>query len=124
MSEEELIDASIDCSQGGIATALSEICIENNLGAKINIDSIYHNCKRHDEMLFSESHGRFLLTSSKNNLDRVMKIFNKYSIPCNQIGELDSNEIIINSNKRNILNVRLDEVKDSYENKISKVMRD
>ena len=75
-------------------------------------------------MLFSESHGRFLLTSSKNNLDRVMKIFNKYSIPCNQIGELDSNEIIINSNKRNILNVRLDEVKDSYENKISKVMRD
>ena len=124
VSEEELIDSSIDCSQGGIATALSEICIENNLGAKINIDSINHNCKRHDEMLFSESHGRFLLTSSKNNLDRVMKIFNKYSIPCNQIGELDSNEIIINSNKRNILNVRLDEVKDSYENKISKVMRD
>ena len=29
-----------------------------------------------------------------------------------------------NSNKRNILNVRLDEVRDSYENKISKVMRD
>ena len=36
VSEEELIDASIDCSQGGIATALSEICIENNLGAKIS----------------------------------------------------------------------------------------
>lgn len=51
-----------DCSEGGIAVALSESCIAGNLGAQVHVLS--SSTLRPDEMLFGEATGRILVSIS------------------------------------------------------------
>ena len=55
-----------DCSSGGFGIAISEMAISGNLGAVIDVNKVpverYLNLST---ILFSESHGRYLITIKK-----------------------------------------------------------
>ena len=63
--QNKYIISAHDCSEGGIAVALSEMCF-GSLGAQVDISKIPHEGEmRADQLLFSESHGRLIVEVPK-----------------------------------------------------------
>jgi phosphoribosylformylglycinamidine synthase subunit PurL len=60
-----LVGCAHDCSKGGLAVALSEMALAGRIGFKVDMDMVLHACKRPDEILFSESHSRYILGTNK-----------------------------------------------------------
>jgi phosphoribosylformylglycinamidine synthase len=56
-----LVDCVHDCSKGGLAIALCEMAIHGNIGFTINLGLIPNSCSRIDNLLFSESHSRYIV---------------------------------------------------------------
>ncbi|MFX0132211.1 MAG: phosphoribosylformylglycinamidine synthase subunit PurL [Candidatus Hodarchaeota archaeon] len=99
-----LITAAHDCSKGGIAVTVAEMAVKGKLGAEININNIPASNLRLDELLFSESHGRYILTLNEIHLDKVLQIFKENNIICKVIGKVNSsNNLIFKFNESKIL---------------------
>ncbi len=113
--DSKVIRAAHDCSKGGLAVALVEMCIGSNLGVYANLAEIPNTCTRLDNLIFSESHSRFLLAVSKDNLSKVEQILSKYdSIHYSFIGKFrDSDSIILDHNSISI-ELSLDKAIDAY----------
>ncbi|NMC05857.1 MAG: phosphoribosylformylglycinamidine synthase subunit PurL [Candidatus Lokiarchaeota archaeon] len=60
---EDLVITAHDCSEGGIAVALSEMCFSGELGATVELGKVpaSGSCSRDDLILFSESNGRIIV---------------------------------------------------------------
>ena len=99
---KNLIEACHDCSEGGLAVAVSEMAFSAQKGVKINIDSV--KCKEKmtpAEILFSESNGRFVIEVTPENAADFKKIFK--SLAVSEIGYVcDCGKIIFESEKNKI----------------------
>lgn len=65
-----------DCSKGGVAIALAEMAIQGDIGITIDLDRIPNSCSRLDNLLFSESHSRFIFGA--NRAEEVTKLLAKF----------------------------------------------
>jgi phosphoribosylformylglycinamidine (FGAM) synthase-like enzyme len=66
-----------DCSKGGLAIALAEMAIQGNIGITIELNRIPNSCSRLDNLLFSESHSRFIFgTNRPTEVTRILAKFN------------------------------------------------
>jgi phosphoribosylformylglycinamidine synthase len=83
---EGKVAAVHDCSSGGLATALAEMCIATGAGATIKLESVPGKCQHPDEVLFSESHGRFLLASDPSDTGRIEEMMKSAGIPSAVLG--------------------------------------
>jgi phosphoribosylformylglycinamidine synthase len=74
---KNIIEACHDCSEGGIAAAVSEMAFSAQKGVKINLDSV--KCKggamTPAEIMFSESNGRFIAEVAAENAGKFKEIF-------------------------------------------------
>jgi phosphoribosylformylglycinamidine synthase len=50
-----------DCSKGGLAVALAEMAVAGKTGFKVKLDLAPSSCTRLDELMFSESHSRYVV---------------------------------------------------------------
>jgi phosphoribosylformylglycinamidine synthase len=50
-----------DCSKGGLAIALAEMCLARSKGVTVDLTKAPSTTNRQDDLLFSETHGRFLV---------------------------------------------------------------
>lgn len=80
-----LVSCVHDCSKGGLAIALAEMAVAGNTGLRVQIDSVPSTCTRIDELLFSESHSRFLIGTAKP--DQVSRMLQSKEIKFAQIGK-------------------------------------
>ncbi|MCS7185059.1 MAG: phosphoribosylformylglycinamidine synthase subunit PurL, partial [bacterium] len=71
-----IIKSCHDCSQGGFAIALAEMCIASGFGAVVELNKVPYNGMKHrnDNILFSESNSRFIVEISPNDIDKFAKI--------------------------------------------------
>jgi phosphoribosylformylglycinamidine synthase len=108
-----LIKSAHDCSDGGLAVALAECCIsdsENMLGATIQLnDNIRRDC-----LLFGETQSRVIVSTSKDNGDRLIDICRNSNIPVVAIGSVGGDKLIIND----CVNLPLDRLADAYFNSL------
>jgi len=104
-----LIKACHDCSEGGIAVALAEMCIGGYLGAEVNLDKIPTNLTRKYKILFSESNSRFIVEVAQGyerEFEHLMR-----GVSYAKIGYVISEkELIINSSKKKIVNASLQDM--------------
>ena len=63
--QASLVSCAHDCSKGGLAVALAEMAVAGKTGFAVKLDSAPSSCKRLDELLFSESHSRYLVGTKK-----------------------------------------------------------
>ncbi|MCF7908886.1 MAG: phosphoribosylformylglycinamidine synthase subunit PurL [Candidatus Omnitrophica bacterium] len=66
--EKGLVESCHDCSEGGLAVAISEMCIGADLGANVFLEEVPKLSSMLDyELLFSESASRFVVEVNKVN---------------------------------------------------------
>jgi phosphoribosylformylglycinamidine synthase len=74
---KNLVEACHDCSEGGLAVAVSEMAFAADKGVKIDIDAV--KCTEAQmtpaEILFSESNGRFIVEVAPENAAKFKEIF-------------------------------------------------
>ena len=63
--KDNLVTCVHDCSKGGLAISLCEMALAGRTGAEVDLDLIPNTCSRIDNLLFSESHSRFILATSE-----------------------------------------------------------
>lgn len=118
--ENGLIDFVHDCSKGGIGTALAELAISGNLGINTDLKKIPNNCSRHDYLLFSESHSRFIIGTSQP--DRLKTILSKRNCIFSEIGKTDSTKTLnLHYSGKEIIKLSNDELIRNY-NKMNNTM--
>lgn len=84
---QRAISACHDCSDGGIAVALAEMCIGGRLGCEINLDAVpTMNSMNSFELLYSESASRHILTV-KPELSPLLEALGMWQC-CRKIGEV------------------------------------
>lgn len=114
-----IVKSATDISDGGLAVAIAESCINNPekpMGA-----SIYISRKlRDDEIFFGETQSVIILTISENHLLDIERIAAKNIVPCFTIGRVkDNNRLKMNES----IDIALDELKQVYRNAIPDIMK-
>jgi phosphoribosylformylglycinamidine synthase II len=106
MISEGIIANAHDCSEGGMAVALTECCIMGGRGANIILD----DTMRTDALLFGESQSRIVIGASPSNQEKIESLCNKYSVPCTLLGQVKGDALVIND----YINAGINELKDIY----------
>ena len=118
--QEGLIDFAHDCSKGGIGIASAELAISSNLGINLDLKQIPNNCSRHDYLLFSESHSRYIIGTKHPGI--VSKLLSARKCVFSEIGFVDRSKILkLHYSAKPIINVPISELHNNY-NTISKIM--
>jgi len=84
------VKACHDCSNGGLAVALSEMAIKGEIGAEIDLRHL-SSSSRDDELLFSESNSRFILTTETPRA--VLQHLTDNHIPGVELGKVTGHEL-------------------------------
>ncbi|MEE2884943.1 MAG: phosphoribosylformylglycinamidine synthase subunit PurL [Chloroflexota bacterium] len=89
--KKEIISSAHDLSEGGLAVALSESCIEGNIGFEANlvID------ERWDAFLFGEAQSRILISLPKEKFTEMENLCELRNLPYVQIGMVGGENIKI-----------------------------
>lgn len=117
---EEQITAVHDLSAGGLAIALAEMCISGNKGCLIDLSKVNSEQRLTDmELLFSESHSRYLITVKKEAISRIMETLKDMNMPSTVIGTVQDDRLILTNGK---IDVSVDQLKTAYHGVIEKFM--
>jgi phosphoribosylformylglycinamidine synthase len=100
-----LIESCHDCSEGGLAVAISEMAFAGDKGVKVDIDAIRTKGKlRAAEILFSESNGRFIVEVIPENESKFREIFK--SCVFAEVGCVTEDKYVIFESTKNKIKVK------------------
>ncbi|MEN6329166.1 MAG: phosphoribosylformylglycinamidine synthase subunit PurL [Methanobacteriaceae archaeon] len=114
------ITAVHDLSSGGLAVALAEMALEGGRGAVVDLSKVPVEAPMTPiQVLFSESHARYLLTVMEDSADEIINTLSKMGIPAAYIGRVEGNSLVISQAG---LNIPVDELEKSHQGAIEKFM--
>jgi phosphoribosylformylglycinamidine synthase II len=117
-----LVNSAHDCSKGGLAVAVSELCITNDMGCVVSIDKILGQKLKPDEILFSESHSRYLLVIDLKNSDKIKSLLKQKNVSYAFIGKFSGSNIIFRNKTKTIANLRVDKARDKWLNSLESLV--
>ncbi|NIP62444.1 MAG: phosphoribosylformylglycinamidine synthase subunit PurL [Nitrosopumilaceae archaeon] len=97
---EGLLKNAHDCSKGGFAIAVSELCLSDGVGCDVDLDKIPSEKMSSDRIMFSETHSRYVLVVSADLLNKVKTILKNKDVIYGIVGKFGGDRIEIkNRNK-------------------------
>ncbi len=120
--KQNLVKTVHDCSKGGLAITISELCITNEIGCVVNLDQIPSENLKPDELLFSESHSRFVLVVDKKDLNKVKTILGKKAISYSYLGNFTGKNIVFKDRRKIICSIRVDKAQEKWLNSLGMLM--
>jgi len=118
---KNLVKIAHDCSKGGLGIGIAELSILGKVGCTVELKDISNLSP--EKILFSESHSRYILVISKNNLKTAKSILTKNKCTFYEIGKFSSDQIIVKSNSKTILKLRVDKAETNYLNSLGKIIQ-
>lgn len=112
--EKGWLSSAHDCSDGGVAVALSEVAIASQKGLRVTLPNRFSFLE--DALLFSEVPGRVIVSS--NNSSEMDASAREHNLLCTELGELSGSEVVIGESIR----VLVSEITSAYEFGITAVM--
>jgi phosphoribosylformylglycinamidine synthase subunit PurL len=109
-----------DCSRGGLAIALAEMCISGGLGARIDLGKVPSSCRRVDELAFSESHGRFVVAAKDPKW--ASRILRDSKIPHSVVGAVGGDSLVFLHGKKLISELEVVALQGSFEETLPRLM--
>ena len=120
------VNSAHDCGEGGLAVALAESCLGNNLGAEVFLAE--NTSIRLDEILFGEAPSRILVsvhpdstTTWENYLEENLS--NNWQ-KIGKVTTLKSSLKILTKKKLSLINVKINEVRISWSGAIARRLND
>jgi phosphoribosylformylglycinamidine synthase II len=107
-----LVSSAHDCSKGGFAVALSEMAIAGSMGFKVHLDDIPTSCKQIDELLFSETHSRYIIATKDPK--SVHETLSTSSIPFVEIGKTVPTNIEFIKGNRQMIRLSLKQLESKF----------
>src|ERR687894_704234 len=107
-----LVSCAHDCSKGGIAVALSEMAIAGSIGFKVQLDSVPTSCKQVDELLFSETHSRYIIATK--DPQSVNETLSSNGIPFAEIGKTTPTHVEFIKANRQIIRLSLKQLESKF----------
>jgi phosphoribosylformylglycinamidine synthase len=91
-ADRGLFRSAHDCSHGGLGVALAEVAMggpyqEHGFGLDVDVTA-YGASLTADEVLFSESHGRAVITCSADRVTAVQALASEHGVPCSRVGSV------------------------------------
>jgi phosphoribosylformylglycinamidine synthase len=112
-----LVVSCHDCSEGGLAVALSEMAFAGGLGIEADLRGLPKpaGCSRADTQLFSESNCRYIVEVEPQNYGSFAKMM--LNLPFGQIGRVtDKNTLTIKAeNGKAVVNANIDTLKQAWQ---------
>lgn len=96
LAETDAIIGMQDMGAAGIICSTAEMSAKGGVGMRIDLDKVptrQTNMKAW-ELLLSESQERMLICVQKGKEDIVLKIFDKWDLPCSEIGEVTGDGLL------------------------------
>ena len=113
----------IDVNKGGFIITIAEMCFKNKLGVNLDLSNCFDDNLRDDEILLSESVGRFVLETESKEYDKIMQIAKIFNAKIKKVGCLISNpEINIKGLNGKKLKLDIKKMKELYESTIPSFM--
>ena len=119
--ENELIKSAHDCSKGGLAIAVSELCMTNLIGCNMSLENIPGDELDHDRTLFSESHSRYLITYEKKNLSNLEVLLKKHNVAFKTLGEFGGESIQFTADSKPIIDLSVDKAQKTWLNSLKEI---
>jgi phosphoribosylformylglycinamidine synthase len=115
---KQIIKSAHDCSKGGLAVAVSELCMTSQIGCNVSLDLVPGEKLSSDRILFSESHSRYLLTVEKKNISKLEKILKNNKVSFKMIGKFGGEKIHFTNNDTSVIDLRVDKVHKTWINSL------
>lgn len=113
-----LIRSAHDVSDGGLAVALAECCLQGKKGHTIGARVTLNDKIRPDFLLFGETQSRIIVTVSANEKDAFLKLTQKSKVDVSEIGVVGGDALKIND----WINLNGSALEESYRYSIEKIM--
>ncbi|HEU5220553.1 MAG TPA: AIR synthase-related protein, partial [Candidatus Nitrosotalea sp.] len=92
--------------------------IQNDIGCKVSLEKVPSEKLMPDELLFSESHSRFLLVVKPQDEKKVMSILKQREITHARIGMFSGKEITFQEKSSVVVRVRVDKAQEKWLNSL------
>ncbi len=112
--KNQLLKSAHDCSKGGLAIAVSELCMTNKIGCKVSLGKIPGEKLAEDRLLFSESHSRYLLTVSKKNLKKLETLLKRNKVSFGQISQFKGEKIQFVKGTKPVIDLSVDKAQKTW----------
>lgn len=114
--KDKNITAVHDISAGGILVALSEMALKSGMGCDVDISAIptKEDLNIH-ELLYSETHGRYILTVKSDAVDDILK---NIDVPVSVIGEVKGDSLKLSED----MDIPVNKLDEAYHGVIEKYM--
>ena len=99
-----------DCSDGGLAVALAELCFGRDLGCSIRLDSTV----RADGLLFGEDASRIVIAYAPSAAGQVAALCEQAGAPLVVLGEVSGNKLTVSRGDRSLIDATVSELKDVW----------
>jgi phosphoribosylformylglycinamidine synthase len=115
--DKGLVESCHDCSEGGLAVALSEMAFAGGLGIEADLKGLPKtiDCIASDAQLFSESCSRYIVEVRLENYNDFAKLM--LGVPFGRIGKVtEEKKLVIKDNLgRTVLNIDIDRLKNAWQ---------
>ena len=120
---EGIVLSAHDISDGGLAVAVSEMCMKNLVGVSIHVESDnLTNSLTEAGFLFSEGQGRILLEVVSMNAQAVLAQAKAANVPARFLGKTGGNELIVRNLEQKLVQIDVGTLVTLYEEAIPNYM--
>ncbi len=123
-----LIQSAHDCSDGGLAIALAEMCIAGEVGASIELPAEAEASPniRLDALLFGESQSRIVVSIARESLESLRTMARQIGVPFAYLGTVGGERFTLADNRmgflRPLINLPITEMTGAYRGAIGRIM--
>ncbi len=117
-----LAESVHDCSKGGMAVALAETCMGRSIGAEVELQGAPATRMGPASLLFSESHGRYIVSVRKPNLSKAGGLLARARVPYAVVGTAGGRSLRISLRGRRLVDVDVAKIIEGKESSISRAL--
>jgi phosphoribosylformylglycinamidine synthase len=112
------VDIAHDCSDGGLAVALAEMCIAGGVGASVSLDAIAarNHAVRSDALLFAEEPSRIIVALPTPEWTALDEIADATGVGLFVLGETGGDRLRIARGEDVLVDVGLDDMESAWRN--------
>jgi phosphoribosylformylglycinamidine synthase II len=118
--QQGLVASAHDCSEGGLAVAVTESCISGQMGANVQL-SVSGPASA---ALFGEAQSRVIVSVSNENLSRITELAKSNSVDLLIIGKVGGSKVEIKLNDSTVIDRELDVLRNAWRDAIPAYMVD